>query len=60
MTPGSQLMTLRTIYVAGCQVAPEMDTRAFSEQNDTPKGVEVRQPIFAHDCQSSTMGLWYD
>lgn len=44
MTPGSQLMTLRTIYVAGCQVAPEMDTRAFSEQNDTPKGVEVRQP----------------
>lgn len=36
MTPGSQLMTLRSIYVAGCQVA------ASSEQNDNPKGIEVR------------------
>lgn len=44
MTPGSQLMTLRTIYVAGCQVAAEMDTRASSEQNDNPKGIEVWQP----------------
>lgn len=36
-----ELMTMRTFSAAGCQIAAEMDTRASSEQNDTPKGIST-------------------